>query len=65
MINKEVFLRFIIQKAEKLLKVPFKELKKIFKKLLKIEFPRSHKIRVYHMGEYKETEAKKTKRKKL
>lgn len=103
MIDKEVFLRFIIQKAEKLpvghyldirtykrnrsvllikegenffriiengfyqneFKSSFKELKKIFKKLLKIEFPRSHKIRVYNMGEYKETEAKKTKRKKL
>jgi len=58
-------LRFIIQKAEKLLKVPFKELKKIFKKLLKIEFPCSHKIRVYNMGGYKEEETKKTKRKKL
>jgi len=40
-------------------------LKKIFKKLLKIEFPRSHKIRVYSMGEYKEEKAKKIKRKKL
>jgi len=60
-------LRFIIQKAEKLLKVPFKELKKIFKKLLKIEFSCSHKIRVYSMGEYKEykeEEVKKIKRKK-
>jgi len=103
MIDKEVFLRFIIQKAEKLpvghyldirtykrnrsvllikededffriiengfyqneFKSSFKELKKIFKKLLKIEFPRSHKIRVYSMGEYKEEEVKKIKRKKL
>ena len=30
----------------------FKELRKIFKKLLKLEFPRSHKIRVYKMGRY-------------
>ncbi len=30
----------------------FKELKRIFKKLLRLEFPRSHKIRVYKMGKY-------------
>jgi len=56
-------LRFIIQKAEKLLKVPFKELKKIFKKLLKIEFPCSHKIRVYNMGDIKKRKQRKQKEK--
>ena len=103
MIDKEVFLKFILKKVEKLpvghyldirtykrnrsvllikegedffkiiengfyqneFKSSFKELKKVFKKLLKTEFPRSHKIRVYNMGEYKEAEAKKIKRKKL
>ncbi len=30
----------------------FKELRKIFKKLLKLEFPRSHKIRIYRRGKY-------------
>ena len=33
-------------------KTDFKGLKKIFKKILKLEFPRSHKIRVYNMGKY-------------
>lgn len=32
--------------------VSFKDLKKIFKKILRLEFPRSHKIRVYNMGKY-------------
>lgn len=32
--------------------VSFEELKKLFKKLLKIEFPRSHKIRIYNKGKY-------------
>ncbi len=30
----------------------FKELRKIFKKLLKLEFPRSHKIRIYNKGNF-------------
>jgi len=42
-----------------------KELKKLFKKLLRIEFPRSHKIRVYYMGEYSEEKVKNTKMKEL
>ncbi|MHB1646958.1 MAG: hypothetical protein EVG15_09415 [Candidatus Acididesulfobacter diazotrophicus] len=40
-------------------------LNNIFKKLLKIEFPRSHKIRVYNMGKASECILKKPKRKKI
>ncbi len=32
--------------------VDFKDLKKVFKKILRLEFPRSHKIRIYNMGKY-------------
>jgi len=42
-----------------------KELKKLFKKLLKVEFPRSHKIRVYTMGVYDPEKVKNTKFKEL
>lgn len=103
MVDKDVFLKVILKKAEKLplghyldirtykrnrsvllireeedlfriiengfyqneFRVTFKELKKIFKKLLKIEFPRSHKIRIYNMGKYQEEKAKQIKMKKL
>ncbi len=40
-----------------------KELKKLLKTLLKKEFPRSNKVRLYTMGEFVETEAMGTKRK--
>ena len=30
----------------------FNDLKRIFKRLLRIEFPRSHKIRIYRKGKY-------------
>jgi hypothetical protein len=43
----------------------FKNLRKILKKLLKLEFPRSHKIRIYNMGEYREDKIKNIKRKKI
>jgi CRISPR/Cas system-associated endoribonuclease Cas2 len=103
MVDKDVFLKVIVKKAEALplghyldirtykrnrsvllireeedlfrviengfyqneFKVTFKELRKLFKKLLKIEFPRSHKIRIYNMGEYDEKKAKQIKMKKL
>jgi hypothetical protein len=43
----------------------FDELTNIFKKLLKREFPRSHKLRIYNMGEASECIFKKPKRKKI
>lgn len=42
-----------------------KDLKKTFKKLLKKEFPRSNKIRVYEMGKYSEEKIENTNFKKL
>lgn len=41
------------------------KLKKLLKTLLKKEFPRSKKIRLYVMGEFKEEEALNTGRKRL
>ncbi|SMP03706.1 hypothetical protein SAMN06265339_0138 [Desulfurobacterium pacificum] len=46
-------------------KSTYKELKRLFKKILKREFPRSHKIRLYNMGEFSEEKAHKIKRKKI
>ncbi len=43
----------------------FKGLDSIFKKLLKREFPRSHKLRIYNMGEINECIFKKPKRKTI
>ncbi len=43
----------------------FNGLNVIFKKLLKREFPRSHKLRIYNMGEINECIFKKPKRKKI
>lgn len=43
----------------------FNGLTGILKKLLKREFPRSHKLRVYNMGEFNECIFKKPKRKKI
>ena len=103
MINKEVFIKTLLGKADKLhighyldirsykrnrsvmliresedlyriiengnnhdeFKSTFKELKRLFKKILKVEFPRSNKIRLYAMGFFSEEEAQKIKRKKL
>lgn len=45
--------------------VPAKKLKKLFKTLLKKEFPRSTKVRVYNMGEYSQEEAQNLERKIL
>ena len=45
--------------------VSIKKIKKLFKTLLKKEFPRSTKIRVYNMGQYDEEEAEKMQRKTL
>ncbi|RQD65399.1 MAG: hypothetical protein D5R98_03580 [Desulfonatronovibrio sp. MSAO_Bac4] len=45
--------------------VPFKKIKKLFKTLLKKEFPRSTKIRVYNMGEFDEQTADNVERKIL
>lgn len=45
--------------------LPHEELRPFFKKVLKREFPRSHKIRVYNMGTYIEEKANKIKRKKI
>lgn len=45
--------------------VPMKKIKKLFKTLLKKEFPRSTKVRVYNMGEYDEKEAEGLQRKTL
>jgi hypothetical protein len=50
---------------ERFEKVPMKKIKKLFKTLLKKEFPRSTKIRVYNMGEYNEQTAENTQRKVL
>lgn len=41
------------------------KLKKTLKTLLKKEFPRSHKVRLYVMGQFSEEEAKNTSRKIL
>lgn len=41
------------------------KLKKVLKTLLRKEFPRSHKIRLYVMGKFVEAEALNTKRKVL
>jgi len=41
------------------------KLKKLFKVILKKEFPRSHKIRLYTMGKYNEKDTKVIKRKKI
>ncbi|MDA8158412.1 MAG: hypothetical protein M0034_04415 [Deltaproteobacteria bacterium] len=43
----------------------FNGLGAIFKKLLKREFPRSHKLRIYNMGEINECIFKKPKRKTI
>ncbi|NPA39189.1 MAG: hypothetical protein GXO57_01915 [Thermodesulfobacteria bacterium] len=43
----------------------YKELRKLFKKLLQKEFPRSHKIRIYEMGEFSWDKVKNTTFKKL
>ena len=45
--------------------VPLDKIKKLLKTLLKKEFPRSTKIRVYSMGQYDEESADSTKRKVL
>lgn len=45
--------------------VPFKKVRKLFKTLLKKEFPRSTKVRLYTMGEYDEDEAAALARKTL
>ena len=50
---------------ERFEKVPMKKIKKLFKTLLKKEFPRSTRIRVYNMGEYDEETAENTQRKVL
>ncbi len=50
---------------ERFEKVPMKKIKKLFKTILKKEFPRSTKIRVYNMGEYNEETAENTRRKVL
>ncbi len=103
MINKETFLKVLMERIEKLPKghyldirsykrnrsifvirkgqdnffviengfyqdkfhVKFDEIRRLFRKLLKKEFPLSHKIRVYTMGKYNPIEAKKIKRKEL
>ena len=46
-------------------KIKVAKLKKLLKTLLKKEFPRSNKIRLYTMGEFDETEAAEIKRKIL
>lgn len=45
--------------------MPLKKIKKIFKIILKKEFPRSTKIRVYNMGEFDEQTADNIERKIL
>lgn len=45
--------------------VNLEKLKKLLKTLLKKEFPRSSKVRLYVMGEYNENEAEGVKRKKI
>lgn len=46
-------------------RVNLAKLKKLFKVILRKEFPRSHKVRLYTMGKYNEKEAKAIKRKKI
>jgi hypothetical protein len=46
-------------------RIKYKELKKLMKTLLKKEFPRSNKVRLYTMGQFVEAEAMRTKRKIL
>lgn len=103
MIDKNVFIKVLIERAEKLpvghyldirsykrnrtvlvvreehdsflviedgflkeeFRVSLAKLRKLFKVILKKEFPRSHKIRLYTMGKYNEKEAKTIKRKKI
>jgi hypothetical protein len=43
-----------INKIRKLKNIKAEKLKKLMKILLKKEFPRSHKVRLYVIGEYKE-----------
>lgn len=43
--------------------VPWKKIKKLFKTLLKKEFPRRTKIRVYNMGQYHPDQVEELKRK--
>ncbi len=45
--------------------VPMKKINKLFKNLLKREFPRSTKVRVYNMGEYDRKSAENLHRKQL
>jgi len=47
------------------LEATFNDLKRLFKKILKREFPHSHKIRLYNMGLYSEEKAKEITRKKI
>ena len=46
-------------------RITFDEISRIFKKILKREFPRSHKIRLYTMGLYDKEKAQGIKRKKI
>ncbi len=45
--------------------VPLGKISKLLKTLLKTEFPRSTKVRVYNMGQYDESSAQSTTRKVL
>ncbi len=45
--------------------VPFKKIKKLLKAMLKKEFPRSTKVRVYNMGVFEEHTAQNIERKVL
>ena len=45
--------------------ITYDELNAHFKKILKREFPRSHKIRIYNMGAYSEAAVEENKRKKI
>ncbi len=103
MIHKEVFIKTLLEKAEKLtvghyldirsykrdriiyfirkeedryhviengfykdeFQVAFSEIRSLFKKILKKEFPRSHRIRLYTMGLFDKNIAKEIKRKKI
>jgi hypothetical protein len=103
MIDKDVFIKTVLEKAQKLsvghyldirsykrnrsillireaedryriiengffqyeFQVAFAEIRQLFKKILKREFPRSHKIRLYAMGPYDKENVQKIQRKKL
>ena len=103
MINKEVFIKTLLEKAYKLpldhyldirsykrdriiylirktedhyhiiengfykdeFQITFSEIRSLFKKILKKEFPRSHRIRLYTMGLYNKNIAKEIKRKNI